>query len=157
MTRLLAAVMAALVAYGAAAEGLTGPVVRVHDGDTITVLVQNREVRIRLVGIDAPEFGQPFGEKSKLALSSLVFGKTVHVAGEGTDQYGRTLGRVFIGSDDINVAMVRAGMAWQYRYSRDKSIEAAQAEARTARRGLWADRNPVDPWEWRAMKKTRPK
>jgi endonuclease YncB( thermonuclease family) len=77
----------------------------------------------------------------------------IEVGLEGTDQYGRILGRVFLGSDDINVAMVRAGMAWQYRYSRDKSIEAAQAEARTARRGLWADANPVDPWEWRATRK----
>ncbi len=131
---------------------LVGRVVGVHDGDTITVLTDGKKSsKIRLNGIDAPETKQPFGARAKEELSGLVFGKTVEVTVQATDRYGRTVGRVRIGDVDVNLAMVRAGMAWWYRaYARgDKALEAAEAEARASRRGLWSEKDPTPPWEWR--------
>ena len=129
-----------------------GRVVGVHDGDTITVLTDEKEsVKVRLDGIDAPESKQPFGIRAKEALSGLVFGKTVVVRARTTDRYGRTVGRIVVNGIDINVELVRLGMSWWYRAyaARDKTLEAAEAEARSARRGLWSEREPVPPWEWR--------
>ena len=103
-----------------------GKVVSIADGDTLTVLVDRQQVKVRLEGIDCPEKGQPFGTKAKQALSELVFGKTVAVRSIGTDKYKRTLGRVFVRvegeTSDVNHSLVAQGLAWWYRaYSDDKS------------------------------------
>jgi len=138
-------------------EGNSGRVVGVHDGDTITVLTpDNVQLKIRLVEIDAPEIKQPFGQQSKQALSALVFGKSVEIRPTGKDRYGRTLARVFVDGTDVNLAMVKAGMAWRFdKYSKDGAFQTAQQEAQRARRGLWAEPAPVAPWEWRAVRKGR--
>src|SRR4051794_8087798 len=95
---------------------MTGRVVGITDGDTITVLKDaNEQVRVRLTEIDAPEKGQPWGARAKDALSALVFSQTVRVVDSGKDQYGRTLGRVYVGTKDVNAEMVRSGSAWAYR------------------------------------------
>jgi hypothetical protein len=78
-------------------DSLTGKVVKIADGDTITILVENRQVKIRLSEIDAPEHGQDFGQKNKEALADLVFEKEVRVVTHGEDRYGRTIGDVFVG------------------------------------------------------------
>jgi len=131
--------------------------VGVHDGDSITVLTADKtQVKIRLEGIDAPELKQAFGAKSKQALSDLIFGKQVVVRVTGHDRYRRTLSRVICGGLDVNLEMVRMGFAWRYdKYSEDPALMAAQSAARAARRGLWSDPNPVQPWEWREAKKTK--
>lgn len=130
---------------------LEGRVVKVADGDTITVLSSAHEQqRIRLAEIDAPEKSQAFGQRSKQSLSDLVFAKTVRVEVVDTDRYGRFVGQVFVGAEHVNHAQVRRGMAWAYRrYLKDPAVLALEEEARAARRGLWADPAPTPPWEFR--------
>lgn len=123
----------------------------VHDGDTITVLVERRQVKVRLTDIDAPELGQPFGMKSKQSLSELCFGKSAVLDVRGRDRYKRTIARVTCAGTDANAEQVRRGMAWTYtRYAPAGSpLHAIQQAAQTGNRGLWADAAPVAPWEWR--------
>jgi endonuclease YncB( thermonuclease family) len=132
-------------------------VVSVHDGDTVLCLDQgNSQQKIRLVGIDAPETGQAFGTKSRDALRALVLEKSVTVHVEGEDRYGRLLGSLEIDGDDVALRMLTAGLAWHFkRFSDDEELAAAERNARAARRGLWADPEPVPPWEWRASEKER--
>jgi endonuclease YncB( thermonuclease family) len=132
-------------------------VVGVSDGDTITVLDRsNNQHKIRLAGIDAPESRQAFGERAKQQLSDLVFGKTVTVLFDKQDRYGRTVGKVLFDGVDVNLAMLRAGMAWFYRaYASEQPVAdqadyaAGETEAREAVRGLWGDAKPTAPWAWR--------
>jgi micrococcal nuclease len=106
---------------------------------------------VRLVEIDAPEKAQPFGNRSKQALSAFVHGQEVRVVEKGQDKYRRTLGRVYRGELDVNAEMVRIGMAWVYRKYAPKNSPLYEIEegARKERRGLWADNEPLPPWEWR--------
>ena len=144
--------LASTIAAAAAAE-LTGRVVAVADGDTFTMLTDNKEkIRVRLTEIDAPESDQPWGQRAKEALSSLVSLQAVRVVTVGRDQYGRTLGRVYVGDKDVNAEMVRTGSAWAYgQYLTDTSLLGIQNQAQIAHRGLWSlsmqDRLP--PWDWR--------
>jgi endonuclease YncB( thermonuclease family) len=133
------------------AKDFSAPVVGVTDGDTITVLRNGRHEALRLHGIDAPEKGQAFGERAKQFTSGRAFAKSVVVRVMGRDRYGRTIGDVFLPDGrNLNQELVRAGYAWWYRrYSADRRLAALEAEARAARRGLWADPNPQPPWEWR--------
>ncbi len=129
---------------------ITGKVVAVADGDTITVLRDKEQVKVRLAEIDAPEKAQAFGNRSKQSLSDMCFGKIATLADKGKDRYGRTLARVTCADIDANAEQVRRGMAWVYdRYVTDRGLYSIQDEARAAKRGLWADVNPVPPWEWR--------
>ena len=132
------------------AQAFTGKVVGVSDGDTITVLRDRIQVKVRLLEIDAPEKAQAFGAKSKESLSEMCFGKTAELADKGKDRYGRTLARVTCDGVDANAEQVRHGMAWVYdRYVTDKSLYAVQEDAKAERRGLWHDDKPLPPWEWR--------
>jgi len=131
----------------------TGRVVGVTDGDTLTLLdAQNVQHTIRLAEIDAPERGQPWGNRSKETLSALVFGKTVTVRQTDTDRYERVVGRVFAEGVDVNLAMIERGPAWAYRqYLTDDTLIGVEARARDARVGLWSMSavQTVAPWEWR--------
>jgi endonuclease YncB( thermonuclease family) len=134
-----------------------GRAVGVSDGDTITVLDrEKRQHKIRLTGIDAPEKGQAFGERSKENLSRLTFDREVEAYCHKRDRYGREVCKVMRGSVDVNLEQLRAGMAWWYReYAKEQSAEdrasyaAAEDDARVARKGLWQGAKPVAPWEWR--------
>jgi len=108
----IAALLAGLLLAAPSWAELAGRVVAVHDGDTITVFVGGRDLRVRLAGIDAPERGQPFNNASRHALEARVAGREVRVVGRGRDGYGRILGRVYVGSFDVNAEQVRAGFAW---------------------------------------------
>jgi endonuclease YncB( thermonuclease family) len=132
-------------------------VVSVHDGDTLRVIDRdNVEVKVRLLGIDAPETGQAFGTKSRDALAAMVKGKAVELVGSEKDRYGRTLATVMVGGVNANLEMVRKGLAWHFtRYSKDPQLAEAEREARAAKRGLWADAEPVAPWKWRAAETNR--
>lgn len=135
-----------------AGEPFAGECVGVTDGDTLRVMHNGREEKIRLDGVDAPEKSQPFGSRSKQNLSALVFGQVVTVAPTDRDRYGRTVARVYTADGRcVNAEQVGAGLAWWYReYAlHDTALEALEAEARRARRGLWADPMPVAPWDFR--------
>jgi micrococcal nuclease len=154
----LSLIVAAVLGLGAGpAEPLHLRVVGVHDGDTFTGLDDSEtQFKIRLDAIDAPELGQPFGQASKKALSEKVFGKDVVVVPKTKDKYGRTVGHVMINGRDVNLEMLEEGMAWHYKhYDHNARLARAEEEARAAKKGLWADRDPVPPWEWRASKRMR--
>jgi endonuclease YncB( thermonuclease family) len=148
-------------AVTAGTQTLTGRVVRIADGDTVTVLdATNTQHRIRLQGIDAPESHQAFGTQSKKSLSDMIFDKDVTVIYDKTDQYGRLVGKILLDGKDINLEQVKAGMAWHYKeYEREQSPEdrelyaRAEDEARSAHRGLWVDANPIEPGEFRRDEK----
>ena len=131
-------------------------VVAIADGDTLTMRCEAQAdqpaqtIKVRLAEIDAPEKGQAFGNRSKQHLSDVCFKKQAEVRPQTTDRYGRTVARVICDGTDSSAEQVRAGMAWVFdKYVTDRSLYAVQDEARAERRGLWADREPVPPWEWR--------
>jgi len=142
-------------------QELPGRVVAIADGDTITILDSaNTQHRIRLEGIDAPESHQAFGEQSRLSLSEMIFGKDVSVSYQKVDQYGRLVGKISLDGKDINLEQVKAGMAWHYRFYEDEQTPEdrevyakAESEARAARRGLWQDPNPTEPYQFRQEEK----
>ena len=132
-------------------------VVSISDGDTFTGLdSQNRQVKVRLHGIDAPEKAQAFGNVSRKALGDLIEGKTVEVQQVDKDRYGRVVANVHVGGVHVNRELVAKGLAWRY-VQYDKKGEFTQVEqaAKTARKGLWGDASPVPPWEWRKSEKER--
>lgn len=132
------------------ADLLEGRVVSIADGDTLTVLHEREPMKIRLAEIDAPEKAQPFGTRSKQALSDLCFGKQAEVVPQTKDRYGRTVARVRCDGQDASEQLVRSGMAWVFdRYVIDRGLYRLQDEAKEGRRGLWVDLEPVPPWEWR--------
>lgn len=129
---------------------LSGKVVGVHDGDTLTLLAGTTQHRIRLNGIDAPEPGQPYNQRAKQALSGLCFGVVVRVVVLDVDRYGREISDVYVGEMLVNAELVRAGLAWHFKkYSRDPVLAALETDARFEGRGLWADAAPVPPWDYR--------
>jgi endonuclease YncB( thermonuclease family) len=124
---------------------LTGKVVTIADGDTLTVLDEAKgQHRIRLHGIDTPEKGQAFGTKARENLAAKVFGKFVRVEVVDVDRYRREVGRIYLGDRFINLEMVRDGYAWRYvRYDKAGEFTDSEREAREKRRVLWADLHPV--------------
>lgn len=139
------------------ADTLSGRIVGVSDGDTVTLLdAAYRQHKIRLAGIDAPEKSQPFGQRSKEHLSNRVFGQQVTVEGSKTDRYGRLVGKVIVSGTDVNLMQLRIGMAWHYKaYEKEQTPadrhQYAETEraARHQRVGLWRDTNPHAPWDFR--------
>jgi micrococcal nuclease len=129
-----------------------GKVIRIADGDTFTMVFENGfDVRVRLNGIDSPEKKQAFSNRAKQTLSELIYDKEVKVFYENKDRYGRVLGDVFVNDLNVNREMVKRGMAWHYKqYSDDETLARLEVEARNNKTGLWADPNPVAPWEFRS-------
>ena len=135
---------------------VTGRVVSIADGDTVTVLDQeNQQHRIRLAAIDTPERGQPFGQAARDAVGTLCFNRFVTVRVRETDRYGRLVGWIEADGQSVNHRLVRDGMAWHYKQY-DKSSDLAELEqlARQHRLGLWSEPNPIPPWEWRKQKRS---
>lgn len=135
---------------------LSGRVVGVADGDTIRVLVDRREVKVRLFGIDCPESNQAFGTQAKKFTSGLAFGRDVQVISRGEDRYGRVLGYVLLpDGTNLNEEIVRHGMGWWYeQYAEDEfRLKGLQALAKRGRVGLWRDKRPMPPWEFRRLKR----
>lgn len=125
-------------------------VAKVRDGDSLMLLSDGVQHEVRLAGIDAPELRQEFGTVAKSELAALVQGKEVTFTDAGRDAYHRNLVRLFVNGTDVNLEMVRRGLAWQYRaYSNDAALMAAEQEARKSHRGVWSRPRPVPPWEWR--------
>jgi endonuclease YncB( thermonuclease family) len=160
MKQLLIATYCLVLALSTQASELTGKVVSVSDGDTLRVLVDDHQIKIRLGGIDAPESNQPFGQASKRYLAEAVAGQTVVVEFEKKDRYGRVIGKVLLDGADMNLRQVEAGYAWWYEYyKRDQSeadqqaYAAAEQQARGSRVGLWSEPAPINPYDWRQGKR----
>ncbi len=137
---------------------IKGKVVAVTDGDTITVLdeMDKGNFKIRLDKIDAPEKKQAFGNKAKQFLSSLIFGKQVTVRYKAVDRYGRIVGVVYCDGAEINLVMVQNGYAWHYcHYDKTPAYIQAEKQARADKKGLWVSNVPMNPYEFRKMKKKR--
>lgn len=133
-----------------APQHLAGSVEYVYDGDTISLDTTHGRLRVRLAGIDAPESNQPGGSAATAALRALVHGRTVTVHNTEHDDYGRIVGRIYLGDLDVSREMVHRGHAWVYRrYTRDGTLYQAEREAQSAGRGLWRASSPTPPWEWR--------
>lgn len=161
--RLILVLAAVVFAAASAAEPRSRPalaefkrqapclVTAISDGDTLKVRCPNQpQQTIRLAQIDAPEKRQPFGERSRQHLAQLCFGQQAGVTPRATDRYGRTVAEVQCQGRDASQAQLEAGMAWVFdRYVTDRGLYGLQEAARAARAGLWADREPVAPWEWR--------
>jgi micrococcal nuclease len=128
----------------------TAEVIRVSDGDSLTVKLRGVKTRVRIEGIDAPELQQAGSKGATSALAGLVKGRTVEVQETGKDRYGRTLAQIRADGKDVGVELVRQGWAWHFtRYNKDADLAEAEQEARRERRGLWQGSNPIPPWDWR--------
>lgn len=158
-TRIMLLAALLLLTHTSIADTLHGRVVGVSDGDTVTILdATNTQWKIRLMGIDAPEKKQAFGNKSKESLSALVFNKQVSVEYNKKDKYGRTVGKIIVNDVDANLEQIKAGLAWHYKKYQNESVDdrsiyaQAEEQARVEKRGLWLDTDPTPPWEWRKSK-----
>jgi endonuclease YncB( thermonuclease family) len=160
-TRVLISAALALLATTAHADTLTGRVVGIADGDTLTLLDEtNTQHKVRLSGIDSPEKKQPFGQHCKQSLSALAYGRTVAVEANKRDRYGRVIGKVLVDGEDANLEQVRRGCAWHYKqYQNEQTLNdrlaynTAEESARASGVGLWTDREPVPPWGWRKARR----
>jgi endonuclease YncB( thermonuclease family) len=129
---------------------LQGEVVSISDGDTFTLLTADKQqIKIRLHGIDAPEYDQPFSKVSRQFLADKVFRNRVSVQQRDVDRYGRVVGIVTVDGVNVNEALLKAGLVWHYKRYDNPVWAQLEAEARQNKAGLWADKNPIPPWEWR--------
>ena len=139
------------------ADVLHGLVVSVSDGDTITVLDESKQQhKIRLMGIDAPEKKQAYGQRSKESLSELVYMKDVEVTWTKRDRYGRTVGQVSVDGTDMCLEQIKRGMAWHYKQYQREQLESdrslysdSESVARELKIGLWHDETPIEPSSFR--------
>lgn len=160
---LLKLLVAALLFFhcSAWAEDYAGRIVGVIDGDTVDLLTDGKElIRVRLSGIDAPEKKQAFGSVAKKMLSDLAFDRRAVIAGRKRDRNGRLVGKVLVAGSDMNLQMVQHGLAWHYKkFAKEQAVEDrqryadAELRAKARRLGLWADKEPVAPWEFRSSRK----
>ena len=164
-------VLVCCLALSAQAETFNAKVIVVMDGDTVMVLREGgseaagfspasplrglrngKKIKIRLANIDAPEKAQPFGKQACDSLQELVGKKQIQVDSRAVDQYGRTVGFIKVDGLNVNQEQVRRGMAWDYsHFHNDKIYVGLENDARRARRGLWAQPNPLAPWQWRKL------
>lgn len=136
------------------------PVIGISDGDTINVLHDGASYRIRLWGIDCPELKQAFGTRAKQFTGDLAFGKTVTLNVHDVDRYGRQVAEIILPDGrNLNREILRAGFAWWYRQfaKHDTELEQLESEAKMAKRGLWVDKNPIPPWDFRRNGRTAKK
>jgi endonuclease YncB( thermonuclease family) len=130
----------------------TGPVVSVLDGATIEVLHNTHPELVRLSGIDCPEKSQAFGNRAAQATSDLILGRDVFLQTHGQDKHNRTLADVLLrDGTNVNHMLVKEGWCWWYRIKApaDTLLERLERDARDAKKGLWADPQPIPPWEFR--------
>lgn len=131
-----------------------GKVVGVTDGDTLKVLMDGKAQKVRLFGIDTPEKGQPYGKRAKQMTSELAFQKIVKVKIKDIGRWGRIIGTVTLPDGKVlNRELLQAGLAWVYRkYTKDPELLKIETTAKTKQLGLWGDKNPVPPWDFRKKK-----
>lgn len=132
---------------------ISGKVISIADGDTFTLLTDDKEqIKIRLHGIDCPEKSQDYGQVAKQYLSDLIFGKQVEVEKTDIDRYGRTIGKVKAGLVAVNEAMLTAGLAWHYKkYDNNPEWAKLEDDARAGKIGLWSKSDAQPPWDYRKL------
>ena len=157
--QVLIAIALMLLTTATNAGTLTGHVVGITDGDTLTLLVDRQQYKIRIAGIDAPERHQAWGDKSKLNISRLSFSQQAVADCPKVDRWGRQICKVTVNGVDIGLEQVKDGMAWWYRkYAKEQAAEDqpiyenAELMAKLRRLGLWGDTNPMPPWDFRREK-----
>ncbi len=139
-----------------ASATFSGIVMRVQDGDTISVSRQSHVEDVQLAGIDCPELRQSFGSRAKQFTERLAAGQTVMVRAQGRDDNGNLLGVVILPDGrTVNRELVAAGLAWKLKESKNKTVSQLEKDARRAKRGLWSDANPTPPWEYRKAKSAK--
>ena len=135
----------------------TYKVIKIKDGDTVGILMNGKEETVRLAHIDCPEKMQPFGNNAKNFISKLCFGKYVKLSGTlARDRNERIVAELFLTNGiNINKELVKNGLAWHYKkYSADKSYAKLEMNARKRKAGLWQDKSPIEPWNWRNKPKS---
>lgn len=157
MKKLLSVLLILLIPFLVFAQTYTGKIIAVKDGDTVVMLVKDKQQTIRLAHIDTPEKKQPYGTAAKKYLSDRIFGRQVQAVIAGKpDRNGRWIAEIFSRNQNINKEMVRNGLAWHYKqYSKDDNYAALERIARQKKSGLWKDQLPIAPWQWRKMKKVK--
>ncbi len=135
---------------------LVGKVIKVSDGDTVTILTEDKvSHKIRLNDIDAPEKKQPFGNKSRDNLASYIAGEIITVKYKSKDKYGRILGTIYFENLDINLQQIKNGYAWVYKqYSENQTYYQEEQKAKDLKKGLWIAKEPLAPWEYRKKRKS---
>ena len=135
-------------------SNIPGIVVKVYDGDTITLQNNSGIYKIRLAGIDAPESRQAYGNVSKNYLYNMVRDRFVYAEIHDKDRYGRYVAKIMLDNIDVNAEMIRAGLAWHYKqYDNNDEYARLEQEAKRNRRGLWVEKTPIPPWIYRKNKK----
>ena len=155
MTRIIKAIFLLALSFAVCFLSAYTPLenIRVVDGDTIRAETKGKEIKIRLVEIDAPEMNQPFGVQSKNFLNRLLYEKDVTLIAQGEDRYGRVLGNLFSNELNVNMLMVKFGFAWVYdKYAKNSSLYKYQDQAKAENLGLWRAKDPIAPWVWRKQK-----
>ncbi len=155
-TSLLLTLLILSVCLPASAEDFTGQVVGIIDGDTIEVMHLGKAERVRLHGVDCPEMGQSYGEQARKYTSTHTLRKRVTVIVDDTDKSGQTVGQVILPDmSNLNIVLISAGLAWWHEtYApEDKILMDVQKSAKASKRGLWADPDPIPPWEWQSESK----
>lgn len=145
--------------HAIAQQKIFGKVVRISDGDTITILDSlNQQHRVRLHGIDSPEKGQDYYQVAKEYIGQLCFQREVEVSILKYDHYKRAIGKVYIDSTEVNVSMLKAGLAWHFlQFDKSEEYALAEAEARLNKRNLWSLKTAQAPWEFRKIKRQQQK
>jgi micrococcal nuclease len=148
--------LAPLTAWSQRAEGV---VTKVKDGDSFSMMAGNRKIEVRVEGIDCPEKGQPFGNMAREFTTGLILNRTVFVEIKSYDRYKRALGTVYLmDGTTLNEKLLSEGFAWHFKkYNRNKKYAALEKEARSSMKGLWADPAPIPPWEFRKIRRERPR
>jgi endonuclease YncB( thermonuclease family) len=146
-----------LVSGSATAGTLFGTVSEIHDGDTITIICLKRPLMVHLAGTVAPEKEQPYSEVARQHLSDLILNKEVVVESSGLGENMLIVGRVFLKESDVGAQMLRDGAAWYDKpydtiltEEQRQLYSACEQAARSERRGIWQDQNPLPPWEFKA-------
>jgi endonuclease YncB( thermonuclease family) len=126
-------------------------VVRIIDGDSIMILTNdNQQIKVRLEGIDCPEKSQDFGEKARQYTADLCFNKVVRIEKTGKDRYGRILAYIYVDDLCVNKELLKVGLAWHFKkYNADPELAKLEKQARSEKKGLWAQPSPTPPWEFR--------
>ncbi len=130
-------------------------VVGITDGDTFTVINRDKlQLKVRIIGIDAPEKKQAYGNKSRQTLSDLIFQQQIEIDVQYQEKWGRYAAKVYLADGrDVGLLMLQAGMAWHnVNYDKTPAYAAAEKTARKAKKGLWADAHPVAPWDFRSRR-----
>lgn len=152
----LSLLLSSIVSPVFASESFVGSVKKIIDGDSLLIVSDNKTIEVRLYGIDCPEYKQPFSNVAKKMVQKKVNDREVLVQPEYYDKYERMVAIVHYGDETLNSELVRAGLAWVSPYFCRKEICSAwlqmENSARESKRGLWREKQPIPPWQWKKMK-----